>query len=195
MLDELAASGTLFNHAYSQSPVCTPSRSSFLTGRYPSTTRCRQNGQDIPETEILVTKLLRDAGYTCGLSGKLHLSACNPSVTPEMERRIDDGYSSFHWSHDPWEAGRSQRILKVAERGADGAARPHPETDKITIGPSPENHQTTGTEKAIDFIQGDHDSPWLFSVNLFIRITLLMHPKSTARYSMSLMIFLAELLG
>lgn len=170
VLDELAASGTLFNHAYSQSPVCTPSRSSFLTGRYPSTTRCRQNGQDIPETEILVTKLLRDAGYTCGLSGKLHLSACNPSVTPEMERRIDDGYSSFHWSHDPWDVwGDHNEYWKwLRERGADGAARPHPETDKITIGPSPENHQTTWcTEKAIDFIQGDHDSPWLFSVNLF----------------------------
>ena len=169
-LDALAASGTQFNHAYSQSPVCTPSRASFLTGRYPCTTRCRQNGQDIPETEVLVTKLLRDAGYTCGLSGKLHLSACNPSVTPEMERRIDDGYEAFHWSHDPWDVwGDHNEYWKwLREKGADGAARPHPECDKITLGPAPENHQTTWcAEKAIDFMQRDHDSPWLFSVNLF----------------------------
>jgi arylsulfatase len=100
-LDRLASRGVLFERAFCQSPVCTPSRASILTGRYPRTTRARQNGQDIPEDEVLVTKLLADAGYICGLSGKLHLSACHPSVTPGMERRIDDGYSAFHWSHHP----------------------------------------------------------------------------------------------
>ncbi|MEZ4555116.1 MAG: hypothetical protein R2854_01455 [Caldilineaceae bacterium] len=40
-----------------------------------------QNGQDIPADEVLVTKLLADAGYVGGLSGKLHPSACNPAVT------------------------------------------------------------------------------------------------------------------
>ena len=52
-LDRVASSGTCFTQAYSQSPVCTPSRASFLTGRYACTTRCRQNGQDIPDTETL----------------------------------------------------------------------------------------------------------------------------------------------
>ena len=99
-IDRLASEGVLFERCFSQSPVCTPSRASFLTGRYPRTTRCRQNGQDIPDDEVLVTRLLADAGYVCGLAGKLHLSACNPSVTPEMEPRIDDGYEVFHWSHD-----------------------------------------------------------------------------------------------
>ncbi len=74
-LDRLAAAGTRFANAFSQSPLCTPSRACFLTGRYPRTTRCRHNGQDIPADEVLVTKLFADAGYDCGLSGKLHLSA------------------------------------------------------------------------------------------------------------------------
>jgi len=78
-LDRLAGGGALFPLAFCQSPVCTPSRASFLTGRYPRTTRCRQNGQDIPADEILVTRLLRDAGWRCGLAGKLHLSACDPN--------------------------------------------------------------------------------------------------------------------
>ena len=34
-LDRLVAEGTTFTRCYSQSPVCTPSRASFLTGRYP----------------------------------------------------------------------------------------------------------------------------------------------------------------
>ena len=51
-IDALAAGGVLFERCFSQSPVCTPSRASFLTGRYPRTTRCRQNGQEIPEDEV-----------------------------------------------------------------------------------------------------------------------------------------------
>src|SRR5699024_5214926 len=70
-LDKLASSGVLFERSYSQSPVCTPSRSSFLTGRYPRTTKCRQNGQSIPEDEVPVTKLFADNGYKCGMVGKL----------------------------------------------------------------------------------------------------------------------------
>ena len=65
-LDRLADAGTLFEHCYSQSPVCTPSRACFLTGRYPRTARNRQNGADIPETEVLVTKMLADAGNNQG---------------------------------------------------------------------------------------------------------------------------------
>ena len=100
-LDRLAQRGVLFEHAYCQSPVCTPSRASFLTGRYPRTTRCRQNGQSIPADEVLVTKMLADAGYTGGLAGKLHIAACHPAASPVRERRIPDGYAEFNWSHTP----------------------------------------------------------------------------------------------
>src|SRR3954467_11862628 len=37
-LDHLASEGTRFNHAYSASPVCTPTRCAFVTGRYPART-------------------------------------------------------------------------------------------------------------------------------------------------------------
>ncbi len=57
-LDALAAEGVLCNRAYCQNPVCTPSRASFLTGRYPRTTRPRANGQCIPDSGVLVTRLL-----------------------------------------------------------------------------------------------------------------------------------------
>lgn len=170
-LDALAASGTLFERAYCQNPLCTPSRASFLTGRYPRTTRARQNGQCIPEDEALVTKLLADAGYRCGLSGKLHLSACVPSVTPKMERRIDDGYAEFHWSHHPdahwptagynqWLRKRGQEFRRTAFRGSWHVQTSMP----------PEYHQTTWcAQKAIDFIEANAEAaqPWLFSVNIF----------------------------
>ena len=92
-IDRLATRGVLFENAYCNSTVCAPSRGSFLTGRYPRTVGLRKNGQNIPDREVLVTKILHDAGYTCGLSGKLHLSTCFPKVCHGTERRIDDGYA------------------------------------------------------------------------------------------------------
>src|SRR5262245_1901054 len=96
--DRLAAEGVAFTHAYCQSPICTPSRASFLTGRYPSGVRVNTNGNThFPRDETLVTRLLADAGYMCGLIGKLHLAgACYG-----REARVDDGYSFFRYSHAP----------------------------------------------------------------------------------------------
>lgn len=50
-INRLMSRGVSFFQAYCQSPVCTPSRASFLTGRYPRTTRCRQNGQQMHNIE------------------------------------------------------------------------------------------------------------------------------------------------
>ena len=104
-IDRLASRGMTFDYCYSQSSVCTPSRASFLTGRYPRTCRGRQNGANIPADELLITKILADAGYYCGLSGKLHISACNEVAAPMGERRIDDGYAVFDWSTTPVATG------------------------------------------------------------------------------------------
>jgi arylsulfatase len=172
-IDRLARSGVLFEHAYSQSPVCVPSRASFLTGRYPRTTRCRQNGQSIPADEVLVTKLLADAGYVCGLSGKLHLSACHPEVTPAMERRIDDGYADFHWSHDPdpkykWPANEYFHWLR--EKDVEYQRVSFRGSPYVQVSMPAEHHQTYWcAQKAINFIEAmvDVEHPWLFSVNFF----------------------------
>ena len=59
-IDALAGGGVLFEHAYCQNPVCQPSRASFLTGRYPRTTSCRQNGQNIPASEVSKLRVSAD---------------------------------------------------------------------------------------------------------------------------------------
>ena len=157
-IDRLAAEGVQFSNAISQSPVCSPSRGSFLTGRYPVTCRQRQNGADIPDSEVLVTKLLHDAGYRCGLSGKLHLRACNPSSgCTEMESRIDDGYDEFHWSHDTapvWGLHNEYYAWLHDVHGTTYRTEAFEGCEHIRKGMPKDLHQTHWcADKAIDFIK------------------------------------------
>ena len=69
----------------------------MLTGRYPASHHVYRNGNAFfPPNEVLVTRILADHGYDCGLVGKLHLSAAK-----YHEKRTDDGYRVFHWNHHP----------------------------------------------------------------------------------------------
>lgn len=166
-IDRLIGEGVSFDRAYCQSPVCTPSRASFLTGRYARTTRCRQNGQAMPPDEVLVSKLFADAGYRCGLAGKLHLASCSEG---KVETRIDDGYHDFHWSHHPqpdWPENAYTQWLtskgKTWEELYDG-----PSTEYVKHGIPAEYHQTTWcAEKTIEFLTENQGKPWFFSFNCF----------------------------
>jgi len=179
-LDELVKTGVSFVNTFCQCPVCTPSRGSFLTGRYPSTTRLRQNGQQVPEDTVLVTRILADSGYSCGLSGKLHLSPCQGRV----EKRIDDGYSEFHWSHGPFPKWKENEYIDwVTKQGRPWEQiYPIPPSIANRLGPEgigvdgefawagmpPHLHQSYWcAEKAIGFIRKHQGKPWLFSVNFF----------------------------
>ena len=99
-LDRFVAQGTAFTHAFCQSPICTPSRASFLTGTYPGALGVNGNGYEMFPDEhahrLLPNRLAR-AGYDCGLVGKLHLA----SPAQGQEPRVDDGYQYFQYSHDP----------------------------------------------------------------------------------------------
>lgn len=170
-LDALSREGTKFNNCYSQSPVCSPSRGAFLTGRYPRTCGMRQNGASIREGEVLVTKMLADSGYVCGLAGKLHLNPCAPSVTKGSEKRIDDGYSVFHWSHDTGDVWQlNDYHLWLRQKGVKYQKYPYKDYKYIEEGMPIEHHQTTYcTEKAENFIRANEkfNNNWLFSVNYF----------------------------
>ena len=99
-LDALMERGVTFSHAFCQAPICTPSRASFLTGMYPSAIPANQNGNPAfpaAAAERLGSRRLRDAGYDCGLVGKLHLA----SAAGVKEPRVDDGYRFVRYSTSP----------------------------------------------------------------------------------------------
>ena len=85
-IDALAAAGMRFDRAFCNSPVCTASRQSFLTGRYPRTIGVTQLATALPESEVTLAELLRDAGYDTAAIGKMHF---NSDLKHGFETRID----------------------------------------------------------------------------------------------------------
>ncbi|MCW8129040.1 MAG: sulfatase-like hydrolase/transferase [Planctomycetota bacterium] len=184
-VDQLARDGTLFEYAFTQSPLCTPSRGSFLTGRYPVTNRLRQNGQRCPQDLLPITRILKDHDYVNGLSGKLHLNPCDNRLLlgpewwrePEdryfkgVEPRIDDGYDEFHWDHSASIKHKSSAYTQwFKARGGKSKGGPREDCKFVLHGQPTHLHQATFcAEKAMEFMEAYAGTwhPWLFSVNIF----------------------------
>ena len=74
-IDRLASEGMRLDRAYCNSPVCTASRQSFLTGRYPRTVGVTQLLTPLPESEVTLAEMLAAAGYQTVALGKMHFNS------------------------------------------------------------------------------------------------------------------------
>jgi len=73
-LDEMARSGLRFNRFYAQSPVCSPTRFSCMTGRHPFRVGIWEANQGyLRNEEITLPEVLQENGYATGHFGKWHL--------------------------------------------------------------------------------------------------------------------------
>ncbi|MFW5760051.1 MAG: sulfatase [Cyclobacteriaceae bacterium] len=89
-IDQIAYEGMRFTNAYAAAPVCSPTRASILTGKYPARlhlTNFIAGGGDkgkplavpdwqkfLPLEEKTVAEVLKEQGYATALFGKWHLS-------------------------------------------------------------------------------------------------------------------------
>lgn len=170
VLNKFMQESVTFTNAFVQTPICGPSRGSFLTGRYPRETGLRANAEKINPTERIVPRILADHGYDCGLVGKLHLSPCDHHY---VESRIDDGYRVFEWSHDisnNW-PGKNQWRNWLDAQGVKWPVPP-PQNRRTSTWGVPIDPRYTQTawcaDRAIHFIQQHPaDKPWMLSVNMY----------------------------
>jgi arylsulfatase A-like enzyme len=94
--DRLAASGAILRTWYSNSPVCSPSRASLLTGRYPgnagvrSILRGHRTASGLPDGVPTIASALRALGYRTALYGKWHLGV-REGARPH-DRGFDDWF-------------------------------------------------------------------------------------------------------
>ncbi|KAF6210958.1 hypothetical protein GE061_014071 [Apolygus lucorum] len=99
-IDALAYGGVLMQNYYVQ-PVCTPSRSSLMTGKYPSHTGMQHavlygaEPRGLPLTEKLLPEHLNNMGYTSRMVGKWHLGSWKKEYLP-----TNRGFKSHPWKQE-----------------------------------------------------------------------------------------------
>lgn len=117
-LDRLCTEGTRFERAYCNNPVCSPSRSTIITGMYPSWHGCWTIGVKLAEDVPTVGDVLQQHGYDTTLIGKAHFQPL--ASTPEQQSlehqptlRDLDFWRDFH---GPWYGFKH---IEVARNHAD----------------------------------------------------------------------------
>ncbi len=113
----------------------------------------------------MISKLIADSGYDCGLIGKFHLQSSGKRTEPRLK---DDGFRYWKFSHAPrddWPEGEHDYADWVRENGGDLNAMRESE-ERVPR----KYHQTTwATERAIEFISEDRpaDQPWMLNINIY----------------------------
>ena len=151
-IDELASEGIKFTNAYAACTVCSPTRASIMTGKYPARLHLTdyipgnepQNTlllvpnwtKQLLSEEITIAEVLKSAGYATGHFGKWHL---NKDKNYKSGRPGDPGSQGF------------DDVLCTHKPGA-GPAGPY-ESDW--------HHVREITERALDFIEKNQGNPFL----------------------------------
>jgi len=112
-IDRLAKSGTIIDSHYVQ-PVCSPTRSTLLTGRYPTHTGVYTIVSPgapwgLPLAERTLADALRSAGYRTALTGKWHLGEFEKAYQPNA-RGFDHQYGHFFGMLDYFTHERQNKL-------------------------------------------------------------------------------------
>lgn len=126
-MDKLAASGTMLENCYTNSPLCGPSRASMLSGLLPSETGIYNNMQCLPSDKATFAHALSVAGYETVLSGRMHF--VGPDQRHGFEKRfVGDITPSFFGMdneaeiYGPLKRTSNQKRIGIEKSGAGHSA-------------------------------------------------------------------------
>jgi arylsulfatase A-like enzyme len=98
-LDRLASGGTRFGRAYCNSPVCTPSRQSMITGKLPHAVGVTLLQTALAEDQLTIAEHLKQFGFKTGAVGKMHF---NSQLKHGFDYRFDSPeYNTYVREHPP----------------------------------------------------------------------------------------------
>ena len=84
-LNKLASESVIFERTYVTHPVCTPSRSSLMTGTWPHINGCTRNSVPLDRRFRVFPELMQDQDYRTAYIGKWHLGEDGPTYA-ELRR-------------------------------------------------------------------------------------------------------------
>lgn len=166
-IDDLCERGVSFTQSYCASPMCSPSRAAFATGRYPRINGCRWNGIPLPRSETTFMELLRDSGYATVLNGKLHL-------WPHQTRKLTDpsfGYEQSQIGENPrdhpYSAYREWREQHFPGLDDDRRLRTYNEGLQTYVPALPEeaHFSTWVADQTIEFLEAGPTEPFLLTMS------------------------------
>ncbi len=155
-LDALATAGTNFNHAVTNQPVCGPSRSVMLTGRYASETGVWHNGLGLKQELPTIATELRKAGYTANYIGKWHLAAGSAAEGGGRGPVIQEHRGGFL---DLWEASNA---LEFSTHPYEGTIW---DRDNNPITYKDEYRVDFLTDRAEKFLRQKQEKPFLLLIS------------------------------
>ena len=187
-IDRLASQGMRFTDAYAACPVCSPTRASILTGKYPARLNITdwipgndpKNRQllgpsdlhELPLEEVTVAEAFKEAGYTTGFFGKWHLG--DKDYYPE-----DQGFDmnkGGHWAGQPasyfypYKNPRKRWDVPGLEGGKEGEYL----TDRLT-------------DESLKFIEQNQDRPFfLYLSHYAVHTPIQSKEELTDKYRMKL---------
>ncbi len=173
-LDALAADGKRFTQFYAASAVCSPTRASVLTGRYPLRFDVRKHFTDheehLPRGTVALPKLLKQAGYATAHVGKWHLGGLNQKHIDDRAHSIpgpcEQGFEHYLTQlEDPpirRPLGKNRRLYRDGGKHLVRNDRNAPPTDK---------HWTdVGGDEAIALVERYHRQRRPFFINLWFTV-------------------------
>jgi arylsulfatase A len=172
-IDSIARDGMRFTHAYAAAPVCSPTRSSIMTGKSPARTHITDyipgspypyallktpyRVPALPLEEVTVAELMKTKGYATGIFGKWHLNK-------------DKNYAPGR-PGDPGSQGFDEVLATV---------KPEPDADPLKDA----HHTLEITERSLQFIDRHKKEPFFLYVAYHtVHRPIMERPELIAKYA------------
>lgn len=154
-LEKIAKSSAVFSRAYCNSPLCVPSRSSFLTGRLPHELGIFDNDALLPEDMPTIAHAMTDAGYETVLAGRMHFKGQDQNHG--FARRLVGDITTQYWGVARTDLGDFAGSLQASgcRKVAGYGVSPTQEYDEAVV------------RAAIDVLRQPHSKPLFLVVGLY----------------------------
>ena len=178
-IDRLAADGMRFTNAYAACPVCSPTRGSIMTGKYPARLGITQwiggpqeptaYREYMPLEEVTIAEALKEVGYATGFVGKWHLS-----TRDETKQRYYPDRQGFDVNIGGDQSGAPPTYFYPYERR-------NRKLDTMPPGGQEGEYLTDRlTDESLKFLDANHDRPFLLYLSHYAVHTPLESKKDLA---------------
>lgn len=165
-LNTLAESSVVFKKAYVTQPVCTPSRSSVMTGLYPHTNGCVENNIPLSTKMKTLPELINDSDYNTAYMGKWHLGDEVFAQQGFNEWQATEDNYIKHYSTTRDKNAKSEYHHWLIKKGVKTDGKKNTFSRSLASNlPLAMGKPKFLEERAIEFMEENKDNPFILYIN------------------------------